>query len=188
VSVIEAIHHATTILPEEPALDGEQGPRWQAINRMTLAGEQIMRFIYCVCLFMLIGCSQQKETSLTSSASFDANPPNWGGAKANDHLKATISPDGPHDKLIVIEGTATSPFLVVAGVSQQRGDASGSVAADILFQVNDGKLSPLGDGTMSGGGERPAFRRESDRALVVYYPLELEGERSWARFKIMMEK
>jgi hypothetical protein len=139
-----------------------------------------MRFICCVFLFALIGCSQPKETNLTSSASFYA--------LTNDNLKATISPDGPHDKLIVIKGNATSPFQVVVGASLQSDGASSSVGADILFQVEDGKLSPCFDGEMSGGGECPAFRRESDREVVVYYPLELEGERSWARFKIVMEK
>ena len=148
-----------------------------------------MRFIdYFICLFVLVGCSQREETSLTSSASFDANPPNWGGAKTNDNLKATILPDGPYDKKVLIKGNATSPFRISMGVSQQRNQSGNSQTAEILLRVKDGKLSPLGDGEMSGGGERPALRRERDKEIVIYYPIELDGERSWVRFKIAMEK
>ena len=148
----------------------------------------MMRFLpYILCIFMLVGCSQQKGTSLSSSVSFDANPPNRGGAKTNDHLKAEIVPDGPYDKKVLIEGNATLPFLVTVGISQERSGASSYETAEILFRVKDGTLSPLGDWQMSGGGERPALRRESDKEIVVYYPTELDGERSWARFRIVMK-
>jgi hypothetical protein len=60
------------------------------------------------------------------------------------------------------------------------------VTAEILLQGKDGKLSPLGNWEISGGGERPAMRTESDKELVIYYPTELKGEKNWVRFRIVM--
>ena len=149
----------------------------------------MIRFLPCfLCAFMLVGCSRQKGTSVTSSVSFEANPHNSVSAKTNDNLKAEILPDGRYDKKVLIEGRATSPFVVTVRVSQQRTGASHSSIAEIMFQVKDGKLSPLNDWKMSGGGERPALRRESDEEIVVYYPIKLDDERSWARFKIVMKR
>jgi hypothetical protein len=149
----------------------------------------MLRIVPCVfCLSALLGCSPRNVAHLASSASFDAHPHGWGGANQNEKLTAEIRPDGDYDQIVLIRGAAPSPFSVTLGLSQQRGTASHSATAEILLQFKDGKLSPLDDWEMSGGGERPAMRREHGNELIVYYPTELKGERTWVRFKIVMEK
>ena len=145
---------------------------------------------WLVCVVMLIRYWPQAEASLTSQAALDpeGNP-----------LKATISPDGPHDKVIVLEGSATDSFRVQFLVSQQRGGASNTQGEDVhfevkdgklslVFEVKDGKLSLVEEGMLHGPGEHPTFRRESDREIVVYYPSEVKGERTWVKFRVVMKK
>ena len=129
---------------------------------------------------LLTGCAGEDKIDLSSSASFNA--------KGNSSVKGQVAQLGSLDKAITIEGSPTSPFLVTVGVSGKRGSASGSSSAEILFAYTDGRLSPLMDWKMSGGGERPALRRESDTEITVYYPTTIDKQRTWVKFKVRMKE
>jgi hypothetical protein len=126
---------------------------------------------------LLAGCGKKPDFALSSFASFNA--------KENKDLKGEVAFLGSVDKSITVEGTPTSPFLITVGVSVKKDSASHSAIAEILFESKDGKLSPLMDWQMSGGGERPVLRRESDNEITVYYPTVIKEQRTWVKFKVM---
>ena len=131
-------------------------------------------------LMLLPGCGGKGDIDMSSSATFDA--------KGNAGLKGQVASLGSLDKTITVEGVPKSLFLVTVGVSGERGSASGSSLAAILFKFELGKLLPFMDWKMSGGGERPALRRESDTEITVYYPTTIDKQRTWVKFKVVMKR
>lgn len=131
-------------------------------------------------LFLLAGCGEKDDLAISSSATF--NP------KDNEDLKGQVAPLGSLDKIITIEGSPETPFLITVGISGKRGSAAGSSSAEISFKIEGGKLLPLNDWKMSGGGERPALRRESDTEITVYYPSTIDRQRTWVKFEVVMKE
>ena len=129
---------------------------------------------------LLSGCVDKNEIDLSSSIYFNK--------KNNSDIKFQISKLGFLDKAITIEGDPVSPFLITVGVSGKRGSASSSSTAEILFELKEGKLSSLMDWQMSGGGERPSLRRESNTEISVYYPTTIDKQRTWVKFKVKIKK
>ncbi|MFZ1934381.1 MAG: hypothetical protein WCB27_21950 [Thermoguttaceae bacterium] len=130
-------------------------------------------------MLLLEGCSQG-TTDIAASASFDA--------LKNRNLSGRVVPVGDLDKKVVVEGIPDSDFRVVMEVSCKNGDANASSGAEMLFRWKDNRLDVLPeDCRLSGGGERPAVRRENDREFTVYYPVELRGKRSWAKFHVIVD-
>jgi hypothetical protein len=130
-------------------------------------------------LLLYAGCSS-RATSVSATASF--NP------LRNKNLSARVLPLGDIDKEIAIQGTADSDFQVTVGISCEDGGSGSSAMAEFPLQWKNKKLSPLPeDYRLAGGGQRPALRRENDRELTVYYPAELKGNRTWVKFRIVME-
>src|SRR3990172_11063275 len=127
--------------------------------------------VFLAVLLLLAGCAREASTT-SASVSFDA--------QRNKSLSAQIVPIGVVDKDVVIEGTPDSDFKLIVEVSYAEGDAHSSSGAEISFRYENNKLTPSNDYIMSGGGERPALRRESDREITVYYPDELQDRRTWA--------
>jgi hypothetical protein len=142
-----------------------------------------MKVMTCVLLYaalLLAGCSKGTP-QLTTSASFNQ--------MRNKSLCGRVVPMGEYDKKILIEGIPDSDFAVAIDVSWKAGDAEGSSGAEIEFRWTDDRLMVQPDDCqLSGGGERPAIRRESDNEWTIYYPVELCGRRSWVKFCVIMQK
>ena len=97
----------------------------------------------------------------------------------------TAEASGIFDKTVSIIGTPESPFVINVGIAVSLATKSRSSTADIIFEVVDKQLQPLNkDWGFSGGGERPALRRESDTEVVIYYPTELGADRTWVKFHV----
>ena len=125
---------------------------------------------------LLAGCGKRPDIALSSFASLDP--------RENKELKGKIDSLGSVDKIITVEGTPTSLFSITVGVSANTDSASEKAYAQVPFEVEDGKLSPLLD-HMSGTVDGPSLRRESDNEITVYYPIAFEDERTWVKFKVM---
>ena len=139
------------------------------------------RVIICAIIAAgLSGCSKPTAPTLTSSVvKFDP-----GG---NNALTARISEDGKYDKMLIIEGSVRSEFCVIVEVTMELCGQRASSAAEVWFTAINGELAPVNSWKISGGGERPALRRESDKEVVIYYPQRLpNGMRSWGRFRIVL--
>ena len=149
---------------------------------------QMTKVVTLLCGSLLIGgCHGQGSpmggcapgTAATAFASFQP--------MRNKRLSGHIHSTGPLDEVIEIEGVADSPFELTVGVSWKEEDASSSSSAEVGLLWRDNRLSfwPE-DGRLAGGGERPAVRRENDGEVAIYYPMELRGKRTWAKFRILV--
>jgi hypothetical protein len=134
---------------------------------------------FLVGLLLLGGCSSNAP-SATATASLSPLP--------DQEVTGQVVSRGDLDKDIVIVGKHDSGFMVTVTITCEVSDARSTALAQIPFQWKDNKLSTvMGEYSMGGGGERPAVRKENDREITIYYPAELEGMRTWAKFRVVVK-
>lgn len=139
--------------------------------------------VLVIASLLLAGCSSAQKARFNSSARFDPGE--------NQGLTASIKTLSGLDKQIIVHPDGeeiAQPFNVSVGISGARKGASRSCAADIVFLYRGGKLTPGMDWQAAGGGERPSFRRESHKAIIVYYPIQFKEDRHWVKFLVTVGK
>jgi hypothetical protein len=134
----------------------------------------VLAFLALVILLLASSCSSVDSSSI--SGLIATKGPVEGGT-------AEVAGEG-----VVISPSGAGPCRVTVWIhiSASAAGATSESSGEVVLEVDDQGLHPH-DWTATGGGERPAFRRESSTELTIYYPGSVGGRTMWVKFTAVVK-